>query len=173
MTQHKLPQNPDLFPDSSGAYFSPCRTWRYTLWRIWDASLPTVNWLMLNPSTADEAVLDPTLTRCKNFTLEWGYGGMVVTNLFAFRATDPAVMKSHHDPIGLENDRCIVESAVKAGLVICGWGNHGSFLGRDQKVLSMLSKENVELHCLKMTNEGAPGHPLYLPSDSKRFQLSK
>ena len=169
MAKLKYPPNLDLFPDTAGALFSPCRIWRYTLWRVWDASLPAgnVNWLMLNPSTADEFVLDPTLTRCQNFSREWGYGGMVVTNLFAFRATDPMVIKEPPEPVGSENDRAIVESATEAGLVVCGWGNHGAHLGREQKVLKLLSRAGIQLHCLKKNADGSPGHPLYLPGDSR------
>ena len=173
MAKHPGPPNLDLFPDTSGAYFSPCRVWRYTLWRIWDASLPSVNWLMLNPSTADEFVLDPTLKRCLNFSREWGYGGMVITNLFAYRATKPAVMKAYHEPVGAENDRAIIETASGADLVVCGWGNHGSHRRRDKEVLGLLSMAKVRLHCLTVNGDGSPGHPLYLAGNSSPFQFGK
>ena len=74
------------------AEFSPDKVYRYELWRIWDEALPVCMFIGLNPSTADETVDDPTIRRCINFAKEWGYGQLVMTNLFAFRATKPAEM---------------------------------------------------------------------------------
>ena len=84
------------------AKFSACRKYRYALWRTWDESKPYVMIIGLNPSTADENKNDPTITRCINFAKSWGYGGVCVTNLFAFRATVPSDMKTSNDPIGTE-----------------------------------------------------------------------
>lgn len=115
-----------LFPETSGAEFSDCRTWRYRLWRIWDDTKPYANFIMLNPSTADANVLDPTVTRCVDFANRWGYGGLHVTNLFALVSTDPEGLYRATDPIGPGNDRAIRETAQGAGAVVCAWGNHGS-----------------------------------------------
>ena len=73
---------------SSGAKFSRCRKWRYHLWRRW-ADGPVANFLMLNPSTADEVKLDPSCTRARLYAERWGFGALVVTNLFAWRASWP------------------------------------------------------------------------------------
>ena len=73
----------------SGAVFSDCRKYRYALWRIWDENKPLVMIIGLNPSTADEISNDPTITRCKSFARACGYGGVLVANLFGFRATSP------------------------------------------------------------------------------------
>ena len=78
----------------SGAKFSPCRRWRYLLWRQWDERRPVANFLMLNPSTADEVKLDPSCTRARLYAERWGFGGLIVTNLFGWRATDPDDMKA-------------------------------------------------------------------------------
>jgi hypothetical protein len=86
------------------AKFSACRKYRYALWRTWDESKPNVMIIGLNPSTADENENDPTITRCINFAKSWGYGGVCVTNLFAYCATVPSDMKESNDPIGSEND---------------------------------------------------------------------
>ena len=86
------------------AKFSACRKYRYALWRTWDESKPNVMIIGLNPSTADENENDPTITRCINFAKSWGYGGVCVTNLFAYCATVPSDMKASNDPIGSEND---------------------------------------------------------------------
>jgi hypothetical protein len=147
----------------SGALFSPCRRWRYRLWRCWDESKPVANFLMLNPSTADEFKLDPSCTRARNYAERWGFGALVVTNIFGWRATDPEEMKSAKDPVGRGNDRAIVKAAKEARLVICAWGNHGEHIGRGRQVLEMLRANGVRLNFLRLTASGHPAHPLYLP----------
>jgi len=154
-----------LFSDLSGATFSTCNRYRYALWRTWSESDHACLFLMLNPSTADESVNDPTVERCQRYAQGWGYGGLVVCNLFAFRATDPALMKQEEDPAGPENDAAILDAARRCGIVVCAWGNHGSHLGRAKTVVSMLMADDIELHALKITGEGHPGHPLYLKKD--------
>jgi len=72
-----------------GAVFSPDRVYRYRLDRRWAAGGRVV-WVMLNPSDADETRTDPTATRCRNFSEDWGYGAMTIVNPFALVATDPA-----------------------------------------------------------------------------------
>ena len=123
----------DIAITPSGAQFSRCRRWRYLLWRRWDESKPVANFLMLNPSTADELKLDPSCTRARNYAERWGYGGLIVTNIFGWRATDPKVMKSVKDPVGRGNDAAILRAAREAKLVVCAWGNHGEHLGRGQR----------------------------------------
>ena len=81
------------------AVFSPCRTYRYALSRVWAADKPYALFIGLNPSTADETLDDPTIRRCIDFAKRWGYGGLVMANLFAYRATDPAVMKRAAEPV--------------------------------------------------------------------------
>lgn len=152
-----------------GATFSDCREYRYKLWRIWDKEQPYAMFLMLNPSTADEYQNDPTVERCQRYAQAWGYGGLYVCNIFAYRATDPAIMKAAADPVGLLNNRAIVEVAGAAGIVVCAWGNHGAFQNRSQKVVSMLNDIGVTPHCLKITGAGEPGHPLYLKKSLQPF----
>jgi hypothetical protein len=146
----------------SGAKFSACRRWRYLLWRCWDASKPAANFLMLNPSTADEHRLDPSCTRARNFAGRWGYGALVVTNVFAWRATDPGDMLAASDPVGRGNDAAIVRGARDAGIVVCAWGNHGAHLGRSAAVVELLQDKGIALHCLRANGSGEPAHPLYL-----------
>jgi hypothetical protein len=121
------------------------------------------NFLMLNPSTADEFRLDPSCTRARRFAERWGFGALVVTNLFAWRATDPQEMKAARDPVGRGNDRAILAAARGAALVVCAWGNHGGFGGRSQEVLRLLLKSKLPLHVLRINGSGEPAHPLYLP----------
>jgi hypothetical protein len=157
--------NAHLFAESHAwARFSPCRQWRYQLGRTWDESKPRANFLMLNPSTADEVVLDATVTRCVDFSRRWSYGGLIVTNLFAWRATEPADMKASVDPVGPDNDTAILDAANKCAVVVCAWGNHGTWLGRNEKVLELLRSAGIRPHALKInTATGHPAHPLYLP----------
>ena len=84
--------NAPIVTSASGAAFSRCRRWRYLLWRRWDEQQPLANFLMLNPSTADELQLDPSCTRARNYAERWGFGGVVITKIFAWRATDPEEM---------------------------------------------------------------------------------
>jgi hypothetical protein len=147
---------------ASGARFSRCRKWRYLLWRRWGDG-PVANFLMLNPSTADEVKLDPSCTRARNYAEQWRYGALVVTNLFGWRATDPEEMKRAQDPVGRGNDAAILRAAREAAIVVCAWGNHGAHLGRSSEVLRLLASEKIYLSFLKRNGEGEPAHPLYLP----------
>lgn len=140
--------------------FSPCREYRYVLWREWDALNPDyAMFIGLNPSTADEVNDDPTIRRCVDFARRWGHGALCMTNLFAYRATQPTRMKAHPTPIGVANDRWLKRLARHARVVVAGWGVHGSFMGREQAVRRLLT---CKLSYLALTKGGHPHHPLYL-----------
>lgn len=150
--------------------FSPCRAYRYTLWRdVRDLQTPNPDgyamFIALNPSTADDTQDDPTIRRCKSFTRREGYGWYLMTNAFAFRATKPAVMKRHPSPIGPDNDAFILALARSAGVVIAAWGAHGRHLNRGDQVAAMLETVGVRLMCLRYLNDGSPEHPLYIPGN--------
>ena len=157
--------NKELFSD---AVFSRCRKYRYVLWRIWDESKPYAMFIGLNPSTADEVKNDPTVTRCINYSRLWEYGGLCMTNIFAYRAKDPKDMRAARDPIGKENDTWIVKSAKNAGVIVCVWGNHGQYLSRSREVLNLIR----QAYYLKMNKSGEPAHPLYLRRDLEPQYLS-
>ena len=144
------------------ATFSECRQYRYALWRIWDKSKAYALFIGLNPSTADENKNDPTITRCINFARDWGYGGLCMVNLFAFRATQPSVLMAAKHPVGLDNDNCILKMSAKAGVIVAAWGNQGSYLGRSNKIATLVP----DLMCLKMNKTGEPAHPLYQPASA-------
>lgn len=133
--------------------------YRYWLTRSWDESAEPMTWIMLNPSTADAALDDPTIRRCIGFAKAWGFGSIWVVNLFALRSTDPANLRTHPDPIGPMNDHHIQERTRHSSLNVAAWGNHGAYLTRGYKVAATMPN----LHVLSMTGEGQPGHPLYLP----------
>lgn len=135
----------------------------------------SVLFVMLNPSTADGEEDDPTIRRCVNFARSWGYDRLDVVNLFAFRATEPAeLLALNHldDPVGPLNSSTIeglIEDRTEffgSGVdkVICAWGNHGAHLGQDETVLGWL--RDTPRFALKISKDGHPGHPLYLPSKS-------
>lgn len=159
--------------------FSPCRKYRYALWREWDCDLLTgcaddsahaTEFLMiigLNPSTADETLDDQTIRRCIGFAKAWGYGALCMTNLFAFRATEPEDMKKQENPVGMDNQHHLLQCASSAGLVLAAWGNHGSFRQQDFTVRQWLSGIGITLHCLKLNKDGSPKHPLYVAADTK------
>jgi hypothetical protein len=152
-----------IVSSASGAQFSSCRRWRYLLWRRWDEQKPVANFLMLNPSTADEVKLDPSCTRARRYAEAWGYGALIVTNVFGWRATDPDEMKARKDPVGPGNDTAIVRAAKESAIVVCAWGNHGGFLDRSSDVKNLLDKNHFKLHSLRVNANGEPAHPLYLP----------
>jgi hypothetical protein len=157
---------------SSKAHFSECQKYRYTLVRKFRAGQGLINFVMLNPSTANEEFNDPTVARCENMALRLGYGTMAVTNIFAYRATDPTMMKQMQEcAIGDENNRAISDTAKDAALVVCAWGNHGLFLNRGDDVLKLLRAQKVKTHALKLNGNGQPAHPLYLRKDLVPFEM--
>lgn len=149
------------------AIFSPDRAYRYMLWRSWSFG-PTVTFIGLNPSTADETADDPTIRRCMGYAKAWGYGTMVMANLFALRATDPRIMLAHPDPIGSKNDDALRDCAARSEQVIAAWGAHGSHRQRSSDVRFMLGGH---LYALGLTKSGEPKHPLYLRADLQPFLL--
>jgi len=162
-----------LFEDVGTATFDPTRQYRYTLTRCWDASGPRIMWLLCNPSTADENVLDPTLKRCYKWSLDLGYGSFEVTNMFAYRSTDPRGLRSVEDPVGPENDEAILGACGRASMVVLGWGDVASVLGqkfdqREQQLTYMLWHHHVTTYALAVTGRTRrPRHPLYLRSSCR------
>jgi hypothetical protein len=140
------------------ADFSRDRRYRYALGRAWDDAKPTVLFVGLNPSTADHRVDDPTIRRCIRFAADWGFGRLLVGNLFAFRTPSPDVLRRAADPVGARNDLWLRRLAADADLTVAAWGNGGSFLARDRRACELLGS----LHCLAITKQGSPQHPLYV-----------
>lgn len=148
--------------------FSACRRYRYSLRHEID-DLPLVGerlimWIGLNPSTADENTLDPTLRRIRAFTLRERGTAFVMTNLFAWRDTDPKNMMAATNPVGPENDATLLNFAAKSDLIICAWGGGGEHLGRAASVMEMLEGWNAS--CLGKNADGSPRHPLYLAANT-------
>jgi hypothetical protein len=152
-----------IVSNAAGACFSRCRKWRYLLWRRWEARRPVANFLMLNPSTADALRLDPSCTRARSYAERWGFGALIVTNLFGWRSSDPLAMKASADPVGGANDAAILRAARESAIVVCAWGNHGAHLERSARIVDRLRSAGIALHVLRVNGGGEPAHPLYLP----------
>ncbi|KOF00671.1 hypothetical protein W7K_02885 [Stenotrophomonas geniculata N1] len=150
------------------AVISDCGNYRYLLTRPTQVVRPergTALFLMLNPSTADADVDDPTIRRCRGFAKAWGCNGLTVANLFALRSTDPALLLSHAAPIGPLNDGWLRKLASEYGDVVCAWGAHSMAVGRSIVVAQLLRQAGARLWCLGTTKQGFPRHPLYVRGD--------
>jgi hypothetical protein len=186
---------------SKGARLSADGRYRYRLWREWRNHPAPAKWrwmededgtiavdgageplgtplsvlfIMLNPSTADAEVDDPTIRRCVGFAKTWGYDRMEVVNLFAYRTKDPRellALKGADDPVGPLNSSIITEMIESRNAffgsnidrVICAWGNHGSHMGQDETALGWLG--DCPAFALRTSKDGQPCHPLYLPGN--------
>ncbi|TFV90720.1 DUF1643 domain-containing protein [Blastococcus sp. CT_GayMR16] len=155
-----------------GAQLSEDGVYRYELSRLWK-SAPRDCWIMLNPSTADANVDDPTIRRCIDFSKRWGAGGIRVVNLFALRAVDPNTLRRHPDPIGAENDAAIARAVTLARLhgarVIAAWGSHVMTVHRGRHVRDLVGGP---LQALGLTRGRHPRHPLYVRKDTQLVPYS-
>jgi len=136
--------------------------------------------VMLNPSTADEETDDATIRKLMSFARVWSHGHicrLTVVNLFALRSTNPRGLLTHEDPVGIDNDRHILEAVVNASLVVAAWGanaSHGKLAGRASHVRDLLTKATYGrgVWCLGRTKDGHPKHPLYLPGNTELVPLT-
>lgn len=150
------------FDARSGAALSPCRRYRYWLTRTWATDRPELCWVLLNSSRADASDDDPTVRRMTGFSKRWGFGGIIVVNLFAYRTPYPEELLRVDDPVGPRNDDAIA-GAVDGRRVLVAWGGCERFAAeRIRAVLAML--EGRELECLGTTKSGQPLHPVRLPN---------
>lgn len=140
------------------AIYSDCEKYRYELRRVWNHKEKLVCWIMLNPSTADAEHNDPSVQRCMNYTKSWKYGGVIITNLFGLRSTDPKKLWSTNEPIGPGNEEFIINADKEADLTVMAWGIHGLYKNQAQHILNFLRQP----HFLSLTRNCCPRHPLYL-----------
>lgn len=155
-------------PVGRAARISPGGQYRYALSRRWHANSPIATFVMLNPSTADADVDDPTIRRCVGFARALGCGGLVVVNLYALRATNPRDLRRADDPVGPSNDTYLArhaQAAAGAGApLIAAWGTHAQ-LARVDAVLALPGMGLLQ--ALGVTLAGHPRHPLYLPATAQ------
>ena len=148
------------------ARFSQCDRYRYELAEIWDDTRPLVLWILMNPSVACLDHSDPTLRRTGNFSRAWGYGGQLIGNVHAYRATDKNRLLAVPDPVGPENDQAIQAMARRARTVVLAYGAPPKELKQRGPEVARLLAGHRGLSCLKLAKDGStPVHPLYLPSD--------
>lgn len=146
--------------------------YRYTLWRGWDDQLPPLVFLMLNPSIASGERDDATVRRCIYYAKRWGFGALMVRNIFALVSTDPKALYAHRAPIGPRNDQHILD-ACRSRSVVAAWGNHGAHQSRDRAVLQLIRPVAAVLwHLGPLTSGGHPHHPLRLTNDVLRIDWS-
>jgi hypothetical protein len=142
--------------------------YRYRLTRVWGDSRRFATFIMLNPSTADATEDDPTIRRCIGFTQSWSLGALVVVNLYAFRATNPADLRFADDPVGPGNGYALADaiagSALCGGPLVAAWGA-GATRGEPDRVRKVLRIPGTDrLSCLGVNKDGSPRHPLYVPA---------
>ena len=161
----------DLTVDVAGADLSEDGVYRYRLWRHLHmaGNDKTLLFVMLNPSTADARLDDPTIRKCVGFAKNWRFGSVMVVNLFAWRATDPDQLKvkdaDGEDVIGPENDKFTKLAVDDADKIIVAWGTKGTLLKRNLWFANTFAHR--ELWALKVSKEGHPNHPLYMPYSSE------
>jgi hypothetical protein len=157
------------FPDELPlAVLSDDKKYRYLLRRAWGSGGKKVAFICLNPSTADALSDDQTVRKCIGFAKSWGGTELLIGNLFAYRSTDPSVLRTVDDPIGEHNDAWLEKIAMEADILVAGWGLHGSLHSRDLVVKERFAGK---INALRLTNSGMPSHPLYLPGSSTPFPL--
>lgn len=122
---------------------------------------------MLNPSVADEFANDPTVERCERRARAMGFAGFSVTNIFAWRDTDPKAMRRAKKPIGPLNELTVLQTAQNAGQAIAAWGVHGAHTNQGPHIARILDEAGVKLFHLGLTKDGHPRHPLYVPYSIK------
>lgn len=155
------------------AIISACGQYRYQLARPAHDQLATRGpalFIMLNPSTADAALDDPTIRRCRGFAKAWDCAGIVVANLYALRSTNPAMLWNHPDPVGPENDAMLAKLIREHETVVCAWGANAR-PDRVAVVRSMFHRQSAPV-CLGMTKHFAPRHPLYVRGDQALVEWS-
>lgn len=155
------------------AVFSPCGVYRYVLTR--DLGLEVIAsplaFVMLNPSTADAKINDPTIRRCISFAQRENASALIVGNVYALRSTDPAGLWSHPDPVGPENDQHLRGIAHGARRIVCAWGANVE-RDRERQACDILREGGAELLCLGVTAQGFPRHPLYVRGDAPLVPFS-
>lgn len=159
----------ELFPptakyEESDAVLSDDGKYRYLLRRTWDHTKPRMLYVMLNPSTADASIDDPTIKSCVRLAKAQGYGSFEVVNLFGLRATDPKELLKAPDPAGPDNDRIVAAAVGRCDVVVCAWGAFQFAHERAKVLRNELRSGKPAIYCLGKTKSGAPKHPLYMKS---------
>ncbi len=138
--------------------------YRYFISRTWGSDRKVVTFIGLNPSTADAKQNDPTVLKCIRFAKSWDATKLLMVNLFAYRSSNPRDLWRVANPVGADNDGWILRAVEEADIVVAAWGNNGSYIGRANEVAKRF---HGQLRALRVTKQGMPGHPLYIPAETK------
>ena len=167
---------------NSNAAFSECGLYRWSLTRKISYKQNKLLFIGLNPSIAGKQLNDPTTNRIINFSKEWGYGRLLMINLFARITKDPVQLKNYPNPVGDKNDieiflRMQCWANDRSWHLWLGWGSKGKFMNRNQEVISLIRKFYIETFqrfknvdgplVVGLTKQGDPIHPLYVSSREK------
>jgi len=150
-----------------GAIISPCGTYRYRLERQCAGEGSTVI-IMVNPSTADATQDDPTIRKLRGFADRYGWGRIIIGNLFAYRSTDVRALATVSDPVGPDNDYRLAEMFLDAERAIFAWGPAGKLPKRLREQWREADRIARAMHLSPMSigapaKDGHPCHPLMLP----------
>ncbi|WP_072562650.1 DUF1643 domain-containing protein [Granulibacter bethesdensis] len=165
-----------LLPLPSGTignavFDGPGNCYRYELRRCWDKAAPAVMFIMMNPSTAIPTHDDPSVAKCGRYARRWGYGTLLVGNTFGYRATDQLQLAAVNDPVGPGNDEALLRMADEADLVVLAYGRPKlkPLQSRGPAVMRLLRDAGIVPHVLRLSADGCPHHPLYLPESLTPF----
>jgi hypothetical protein len=153
----------DLFLERD-AVISDCGRYRYLLRRTWNHDRPRALFIMLNPSTADAEIDDPTIKSCIRLSKGLGYGSLEVVNIFGWRAADPDELPKQADPIGPMNERIVAAAIMRCDVVICAWGANAMAQRKANFLCNLIRSYRPAVYCLGTTKSGSPKHPLYIKS---------
>jgi hypothetical protein len=148
---------------TTALFGGPNNEFRYRLSRQWGIGAHIL-FIMMNPSTADLEVDDPTVAKCGRLARRWGYAGLTVGNTFAYRATVQSRLAEVPDPVGPDNDRHLVEMARDAAMTVFAYGTpkHPALRARGPEVVRIVRAAGGQSYVLKLSKQGIPYHPLYL-----------
>lgn len=152
-----------LIDDFQSAAFSECGKYRWMLGRHWNSKAPRLLFIGVNPSVADKFKTDPTIRKVIEFAQLFGCGGFYVGNLHGFISPYPEVMRAAADSIGPDNDKWLRRMIDESVVILCAWGNHGTFLDRDLVVMQMIRDAGKIARCLGVNANGTAVHPLMQP----------
>lgn len=150
--------------------------YRYSLVREWNVDNPkSVVFIMLNPSTADDEKEDQTTKVCIEFAKRWGFGSMQIVNLFAYRATEPNILKelnNYNKMVGERNNEFIQSALEEADKIVVAWGEHGIIKNRyrDTELKDILAK--YPLYCFRVIANNQPKHPLGVSYDTQLIEYT-
>lgn len=151
---------------NKGAVFSDCRKYRYVLWRIWNKNKPFIMFIGLNPSTANETKDDPTIRRVQKFAFDWGYGGVIMMNLFVYVTSQPEELEKCKGPWWLNNE-WLTNIAVICERIIFAWGSFQQAKERAEEV-----KKMFDGYALAINKDGSPRHPLYVKKNIEPVSIN-